>query len=93
MRFKSADEPPEAIAELIAQAIVAEREISGMPAWPAVLAWSRHPEGVLVESNGARWLIGHNDTDGVQRLAKVIEGGAERVARADRVRFSPEKCR
>jgi hypothetical protein len=60
------------IARLIAQAIAEEREISGVPAWPAQLAWSRHPDGLLVESNGTRWLIGHDDTDGVQRLAGLI---------------------
>ena len=65
------DDPAE-VAGLIAEAIAEEQRLGGLPDWPRVLGWSRHPEGVLVESNGARWLIGHDDTAGVQRLAGLI---------------------
>ncbi|HYP38233.1 MAG TPA: hypothetical protein VEQ62_18000 [Stellaceae bacterium] len=65
------DDEPE-VAVLIAQAIAEERRLEGLPDWPRVLGWSRHPDGVLVESNGTHWLIGHNDTAGVQRLAGLI---------------------
>lgn len=65
------DDEPE-VAWLIAQAIHEERQQLGPPAWPLVLGWSRHPEGVLVESNGTSWLIGHDDRAGVQRLAGLI---------------------
>ena len=59
-------------ARSIAVAIAEDRELVGLPDWPAVLGWSQHPEGLLVESNGARWLIGPDDQAGIQRLVGLI---------------------
>lgn len=39
---------------------------------PRVVAWSHHPEGLLVETPKAQFIITPDDEDGLARLAAMI---------------------
>jgi len=67
----------------IAQAIAAERTLLAAQgadgvARPRTLGWSDKPDGLLVESDQARYFIGWEDREGMTRLASLIR--AEFVA-------------
>ena len=39
---------------------------------PHMLQWSRYPEGLLVETEKAQFIIGREDIDGLVRLGELI---------------------
>jgi len=68
---------PDEVGAAVSLAIDAERALLTLQGAdgierPRTLAWSRQPDGLLVETDRARYFVNRGDEEGMTRLASLI---------------------